>query len=245
MQIELVGAGTVAAAVEGLIEGQVVEHRGRADRTSALVGVARSGCKPRASSRQLPRADGCTAEHRRRDALVLEHLALADRIATGFCRRYADLVERDDLIQEARLELVRAAARCQGNRPQPYLRRCIQGALQHHLRDRALVRLPARQRGAVPWRHLSLDSPLPGELAGRLEQLPVAEGAEPLSDGEGAEGRWSELEALLAALPPDQAAAVRLTLVEGLSLRAASAQLGVSRSTVHRAQQEGCEALKG
>jgi RNA polymerase sigma-B factor len=177
---------------------------------------------------------------------VLEHLALADGIAAGFARRYADLVERDDLIQEARLELVRAAARCQGNRPQPYLRRCIQGALQHHLRDRALlVRLPARQRGAVPWRHLSLDGPLPGELAGRMEQLLTVERPEPLSDGEGAEGRWSELEALLAALPPDQAAAVRLTLVEGLSLRAASAQLGVSRSTVHRAQQEGCEALKG
>ena len=173
---------------------------------------------------------------------MLEHLALADGIASGFARRYGDLLERDDLIQEARLELVRAAARCRGNRPQPYLRRCIQGALQHYLRDRALlVRLPARQRGAVPWRHLSLDGP----LAGRLEQLLVAERQEPLSDGEGAEGRWRELEALLAALPPDQAAAVRLTLLEGLSLRAAAAQLGVSRSTVHRAQRRGGEALKG
>jgi RNA polymerase sigma-B factor len=176
---------------------------------------------------------------------VLEHLALADGIAAGFARRYADLVERDDLIQEARLELVRAAARCRGNRPQPYLRRCIQGALQHHLRDRALlVRLPARQRCAVPWRHLSLDEPLPGELAGRLEQLLVAEQPEPLSDGEGAEGRWSELKALLAGLPPDQVAAIRLTLLEGLSLRAAAAQLGVSRSTVHRAQRRGVEGLR-
>ena len=177
---------------------------------------------------------------------MLEHLALADGIAAGFARRYGDLLERDDLIQEARLELVRAAARCHGNRPQPYLRRCIQGALQHYLRDRALlVRLPARQRGAVPWRHLSLDAPLPGELAGRLEQLLVAEGQEEQLEGEGAEGRWSELEALLAGLPPDQAAAVRLTLVEGLSLRAAAARLGVSRSAVHRAQRRGCEALKG
>jgi hypothetical protein len=39
---------------------------------------------------------------------VLEHLALADRIAAAFARRYGDLVERDELIQEARLELVRA-----------------------------------------------------------------------------------------------------------------------------------------
>lgn len=176
---------------------------------------------------------------------MLEHLALADRIAAGFARRYGDLVDRDDLIQEARLELVRAAARCQGNRPQPYLRRCIRGALQHHLRDRALlVRLPAQQRSAVPWRHLSLDAPLPGELAGRLEQLLVAEGQEEQLEGEGAEGRWSELEALLAALPLDQAAAVRLTLLDGLSLRAAAAQLGVSRSTVHRAQRRGMEGLR-
>jgi RNA polymerase sigma-B factor len=176
---------------------------------------------------------------------VHAHLPLADGIAAGFARRYGDLVGRDDLIQEARLELVRAAARCQGNRPQPYLRRCIQGALQHHLRDRALlVRLPARQRGAVPWRHLSLDGPLPGELAGRLEQLLVARDQEPLSDGEGAESRLPEMKALLAGLPPDQAAAVRLTLVEGLSLRAASAQLGVSRSTVHRAPGRGVEGLR-
>jgi RNA polymerase sigma-B factor len=176
---------------------------------------------------------------------VLEHLALADGIAAGFTRRYGDLVERDDLIQEARLELVRAAARCRGNRPEPYLRRCIPGALQHHLRDRALlVRLPARQRGAVPWRHLSLDAPLPGELAGRLEQLLVAERQEEQLEGEGAESRLPEMAALLAGLPPDQAAAVRLTLLEGLSLRAAAAQLGVSRSTVHRAQRRGVEGLR-
>jgi RNA polymerase sigma factor (sigma-70 family) len=73
----------------------------------------------------------------------------------------------------------------------------------------------------------------------------VAERQEPLSDGEGAEGRWRELEALLAGLPPDQAAVVRLTLLEGLSLRAAAAQLGVSRSTVHRAQRRGVEGLRG
>jgi RNA polymerase sigma-B factor len=77
-----------------------------------------------------------------------------------------------------------------------------------------------------------------------MEQLLTVERPEPLSDGEGAEGRGSELEALLAALPPDQAAAVRLTLLEGLSLRAAAAQLGVSRSTVHRAQRRGVESLR-
>ncbi len=180
-----------------------------------------------------------------RDALVHAHLPLADGIATGFARRYADLVERDDLIQEARLELVRAAARCQGNRPAPYLRRCITGALQHHLRDRALlVRLPARRRDAIPWRHLSLDGPLPVELAGRLEQRLIAKEQGPQGESEIAEELSIRIDALLAALPPAQATAVRLTLLQGLSLREAAAQLGVSRSTVHRAQRQGLVALR-
>jgi hypothetical protein len=49
---------------------------------------------------------------------VAEVAAGATRaLAAGFHRRYRDLLELDDLRQEARLELVRAAARCQGNRP--------------------------------------------------------------------------------------------------------------------------------
>ena len=50
-----------------------------------------------------------------------QHLLLADGIARSFCRRYGDLVELDDLRQEARLELVRAAARCLGDRAEPLL----------------------------------------------------------------------------------------------------------------------------
>ncbi len=65
-----------------------------------------------------------------------QHLPLADRIAASFHRRYAELVELDDLRQEARLELVRAAARCRGDRAEPLLHGCIAGALPHHIRDR-------------------------------------------------------------------------------------------------------------
>jgi hypothetical protein len=63
-----------------------------------------------------------------RDALVLARLSLADFIATSFFRRFHDLVEREDLIQVARLELVRAAARVVGDRPVPNLRHCMSGA---------------------------------------------------------------------------------------------------------------------
>jgi hypothetical protein len=44
-----------------------------------------------------------------RNALVLEHLALADSIASIAARRQFPLVEREDLIQVAREALVRSA----------------------------------------------------------------------------------------------------------------------------------------
>ena len=91
---------------------------------------------------------------RARDALVLQHLSLAvaERfrgavaIASVMARRLFPLVEREDLIQVAREALVRSAPRCRaGEPPAPYLRRCITGALQHHLRDRVrLVRTKVR-----------------------------------------------------------------------------------------------------
>ena len=143
--------------------------RGR-PRPSAPLSRSRSRC---GALRRAARP-GRPPRHHQRDALVRQHLALADRIAASFHRRYAELVELDDLRQEARLELVRAAARAEGSRPEPFLQRCIAGALRHHLRDRALlVRLPARRRDASPWRHVSLEAPAPGEEESRLEQLAV------------------------------------------------------------------------
>jgi RNA polymerase sigma-B factor len=180
-----------------------------------------------------------------RDALVREHLSLADRLAGSLCRRYADLVELEDLRQEARLELVRAAARCQGSQPEPYLRRCISGALLHHLRDRVLlVRLPPRRRDAGPGRHVSLDVPAPGAQESQAEQLVAPAEPAVLTEPDSSDGLTPELEALLAALPERQATAVRLTVLEGLSLRLAGEQLGVSPTTVQRAQRLGLEALR-
>jgi hypothetical protein len=90
--------------------------------------------------------------------------------------------------------------------------RCITGALQHHLRDRVrLVRIPHRlhEQGQCPLGHLSLDASSDGEpclLNQLVEQLPAA-----------------------------QATALRLTLLEGLSLRAAAERLQISAMSVsHR-----------
>jgi DNA-directed RNA polymerase specialized sigma subunit len=91
---------------------------------------------------------------RARDALVLEHLSLADAVASAVARRFFPLVEREDLIQVAREALLRSVLRCKAGEPaEPYLRRCISGALQHHLRDRVrLVRIPRRlhEQGQCP-----------------------------------------------------------------------------------------------
>jgi DNA-directed RNA polymerase specialized sigma24 family protein len=103
-------------------------------------------------------------------------------------------------------------------------------ALQHHLRDRVrLVRISRREheKGTWPLGHTSLDSYAAGEL--------------------------SLLEQLVEQLPAAQATALRLTALEGLSLRAAAAQLQISpmavshrevRLSTPRAQKKALAALR-
>ena len=179
---------------------------------------------------------------RARDALVLEHLPLADAIASATARRLFPLVERDDLLQVAREALVRSAPRCRTGEPaEPYLRRCIQGALHHHLRDRGrLVRISRREheKGTWPLGHRSLDLCPAGESEeSLLDQLVAPAPASP-------EGEALMLEQLVEQLPAAQAAALRLTVLEGLSLRAAGNLLGLSAMTVQRAQQRAIAALR-
>ena len=176
-----------------------------------------------------------------RNALVLEHLPLADAIASATARRLFPLVEREDLIQVAREALLRSVLRCKAGEPaEPYLRRCISGALQHHLRDRVrLVRIPRRlhEQGQCPLGHISLDGHAAGEPC-LLDQLasPEQEAAGPADD--------LALEQLVDQLPAAQATALRLTILEGLSLRQAAEQLKISAMSVQRAQKKALEALR-
>ena len=180
---------------------------------------------------------------RARDALVLEHLPLADSIAAAAARRLFPLVEREDLIQVAREALVRSAPRCRAGEPAaPYLRRCISGALQHHLRDRVrLVRVPRRlhEQGHCPLRHLSLDASVDGEPC-LLDQLAAPEAEPAISEAI----HGLALEQLVDQLPAAQATALRLTVLEGLSLRAAAERLEISAMSVMRAQKKAIAALR-
>ena len=75
-----------------------------------------------------------------------------------------------------------ACSRCRAGEPAaPYLRRCISGALQHHLRDRVrLVRVPRRlhEQGQGPLGHFSLDAHPDGEPC-LLDQLAAPEAESP------------------------------------------------------------------
>jgi hypothetical protein len=78
-----------------------------------------------------------------------------------------------------------------------------------------------------------------------VEQLVAPAEPVELTEPDSSDGLTPELEALLAALPERQTVAVRLTLLEGLSLRRAGEQLGVSPMTALRRQAGlmSCEAL--
>ncbi|WP_255001461.1 sigma-70 family RNA polymerase sigma factor [Cyanobium sp. Alchichica 3B3-8F6] len=178
-----------------------------------------------------------------RNALVLEHLPLADAIAAKVAWRFFPLVDREDLIQVAREALLFSSPSCRAGEPAaPYLRRCISGALQHHLRDRVrLVRVPRQvhEAGHCPLGHSSLDAQADGEPC-LLDQLAAPEPEAP--DGNGADGL--ALEQLVEQLPAAQAAALRLTILEGLSLRDAGQKLGISAMSVQRAQKKALGALR-
>jgi hypothetical protein len=92
---------------------------------------------------------------RARDALVLEHLPLADAIASVLARRLFPLVEREDLIQVAREALVSSAPRCRAGEPAGViLGRCIANptTLSQHPIRAALVQDLQRHRHR-PLRH--------------------------------------------------------------------------------------------
>ncbi|MCP9916237.1 sigma-70 family RNA polymerase sigma factor [Cyanobium sp. ATX 6F1] len=191
----------------------------------------------------MARSVASQSPQRHRDQLVLDHLALADTIGGCFHRQYSGLIERDDAQQVARLELVRAVSRLDAahDNPVPYLRHCIQGALSHYLRDRSrLVRVSRRQHelGTHAYGHTSLDAPLGGQPTMLLDQLAAPDTAP--TDPQLA----ATLDTLVDQLPAAQAASLRLTVLEGLSLRQAAAQLGLSPMTVCRARKKALATLR-
>jgi RNA polymerase sigma factor (sigma-70 family) len=172
------------------------------------------------------------------DALFQQFLPLAESIARSLAAG-SRVIELEDARQVAQMQLwlscrqVTNPASAAG-----YLRRCIKGALLHHLRDHGrLVRVSRREheKGGHPWSHQSLHAPMPsGDLC--IDQLEAPEQEQPQ---EGA-----SIEALLDRLPAAQAAIIRLSVLEGQSLRQIGAKLGISAMSVQRRRQAGLAALR-
>jgi RNA polymerase sigma-B factor len=125
-----------------------------------------------------------------------------------------------------------------------YLSRCIRGALLHHARDLGrTIRVSRREQEkpgtSYPWVLTSLDQLLPGGESTLLD-LVVDQASETSHNSHAP----AELVALLDQLPARQAAVLRLRHLKGLGCREASLQLGTSRSSVSRDEQQALAKLR-
>jgi DNA-directed RNA polymerase sigma subunit (sigma70/sigma32) len=106
---------------------------------------------PRAQARQAPqcrpRRQRPVRPHAAADALALEHMELAEKIAGNFARRTVH--PKEDLLQLAMIGLIKAARRYDPSRGpfRPYGRTYANGEITHFLRDNGfLLKVPPTWR---------------------------------------------------------------------------------------------------
>ena len=106
---------------------------------------------PRAQSRQAPHSRPMRRRpvrpHAAADALALEHMELAEKIAGNFARRTVH--PKEDLLQLAMIGLIKAARRYDPSRGpfRPYGRTYANGEITHFLRDNGfLLKVPPTWR---------------------------------------------------------------------------------------------------
>ncbi len=101
----------------------------------------------RQASRRRPRRQRPVRPHAAADALALEHMDLAEKIAGNFARRTVH--PKEDLLQLAMLGLIKAARRYDSSRGpfRPYGRTYANGEITHFLRDNGfLLKVPPTWR---------------------------------------------------------------------------------------------------
>ena len=178
-----------------------------------------------------------------RDRLARRYMPEADALARSMARRLRGLAELDDLQQEARVALLQAAARVQsGADPLPFIRCTVANALRRYVRDRVrLVRVSRRahEAGGHPLGHTSLDAPV---IEGGATFLDLLES--PQSEENHRDALAAEVERIAETLPAADAAALRLLVMEGRSVRQAAAALGVSTMTASRRRDRAINAIR-
>ena len=116
-------------------------HRPRPQQTTA-----------RATTRSRARGRRCRSPHAAADALVVQHLPFAARVAANYARRTGH--PRDDLEQLAAIGLIKASRRYDTQRPGrspnhfiAYARPFVNGEITHYLRDKGFaISVPGRWR---------------------------------------------------------------------------------------------------
>jgi DNA-directed RNA polymerase sigma subunit (sigma70/sigma32) len=97
--------------------------------------------------RRMPRRERPVRPHAAADALALEHMDLAEKIAGNFARRTVH--PKEDLLQLAMIGLIKAARRYDPSRGpfRPYGRTYANGEITHFLRDNGfLLKVPPTWR---------------------------------------------------------------------------------------------------
>jgi DNA-directed RNA polymerase sigma subunit (sigma70/sigma32) len=133
---------------------------------------------PRAQARQAshcrPRRQRPVRPHAAADALALEHMDLAEKIAGNFARRTVHA--KEDLLQLAMIGLIKAARRYDPSRGsfRPYGRTYANGEITHFLRDNGfLLKVPPTWREIHARGQRLLNSGVGvGEMLERLDITP-------------------------------------------------------------------------
>jgi len=164
----------------------------------------------------------------RRDALVVEHLALVPPIARRISRSLPPSFDLDDLIGAGNLGLVTAAARYRpglhGGTPfSAYARVVIRGFILSSVRRGAYVEATRPALGEV---HV-----LPSTVPALVESI------------DRGRQRW-RLEVAVARLEPRQRAAVELHYTEELPLREVAERYGVGRAQASRLHVAAVKVLR-
>jgi RNA polymerase sigma-B factor len=179
-----------------------------------------------------------------RDRIARRYLPEADALAGAMARRLRGLAELDDLQQEARIALLQAAGRVTpGTDAVRYLRCSIAGALRRYVRDRLrLVRVSRRahEAGGYPLGHASLDAPMTEGGPAFLDLLEAPE----QEDDTPRDALAAEVAQMAERLPAADAAALRLLVMEGRSIREAAAILGTSPMTASRRRDRAVDAIR-
>lgn len=195
---------------------------------------------------------------RRHNAIVEDHLQLVPPIAHRYASRTGENL--DDLIQVGRLGLIRASRQFKSHRATPFIafaRPHIRGAILHYLRDSAgLIRLPRgveeRAQRLTRCSEADLTSQDQQILSlyrskGRWTCLHEDSLAATTNDLQAMEqqGDRRRLRDAMNKLPKQEKVAIKVVILEGLSLRQAGGQLKVSAMTVQRRVKSGLTRLAG